>query len=143
MGDVFSAGLETVTSTLEWSTLFLVTHKEVQTRVQEEIDRVIGSERIPELKDLPEMPYTEATILEVLRRANVIALGNSHATLADTELGGYFIPKDTHVLPNLFAIHMDPNLWDSPEEFNPGRFLVNGRVVKPSFFMPFSVGKLF
>ncbi|GFT10906.1 cytochrome P450 18a1 [Nephila pilipes] len=141
MGDVFSAGLETVTSTLEWSVLFLITHKEVQTRVQEEIDRIIGSERKPELKDLTEMPYTDATIHEVLRRANVIALGNSHATLADTELGGYFIPKDTHVLPNLFAIHMDPTLWDSPEEFNPDRFLVNGRVVKPSFFMPFSVGR--
>ncbi|XP_054715394.1 cytochrome P450 18a1-like [Uloborus diversus] len=141
MGDIFSAGLETVTSTLEWAILFVVRHNEVQKRLQEEIDKVIGRDRSPELKDLSSMPYTEATILEVLRRANVIVLGNAHATLEDTELGGYFIPKDSHVLPNLWAIHMDPELWDRPEEFRPERFLVNGRVVKPSFFMPFSVGR--
>ncbi|XP_055927373.1 cytochrome P450 18a1-like [Argiope bruennichi] len=141
MGDVFSAGLETVTSTLEWSVVFLVRHKAVQRRFQEEIDDVIGSERRPELSDLPHMPYAEAFILEVLRRANVIPLGNSHATLQDTQLGGYFIPEGTHIIPNLWSIHMDPNLWDSPEEFRPERFLVDGAVVKPQHFMPFSVGR--
>ncbi|GBM10395.1 Cytochrome P450 18a1 [Araneus ventricosus] len=141
MGDVFSAGLETVTSTLEWSVVFLVRHKAVQRRFQQEIDEVIGSERRPELSDMPHMPYAEAFYLEVLRRANVIPLGNSHATLQDTQLGGYFIPEGTHILPNLWAIHMDPNLWDSPEDFRPERFLVDGAVVKPQHFMPFSVGR--
>ncbi|KAL3223610.1 hypothetical protein MRX96_027285 [Rhipicephalus microplus] len=101
--DIFSAGLETVTSTLEWSILLL------------------------------------ATILEVLRRANVIALGNAHATTCDVELAGFRIPADTHVISNLWAIHMDPDLWKDPEEFRPERFLVNGRVHKPDYFMPFSL----
>ncbi|XP_076312336.1 cytochrome P450 18a1-like isoform X1 [Tachypleus tridentatus] len=141
MGDIFSAGLETVTSTLEWAILFLVRDLDIQTRVQEELDTVVGRNRLPSLADQRDLPYTEATILEVLRRANVIALGNAHATLEDTEFAGYHIPKDTHVLPNLWAIHMDPKLWSEPEVFKPERFLLDGKVSKPDFFMPFSVGR--
>lgn len=81
MQDLFSAGLETVTSTLEWAVLFLVTNADVQDRLYKEIADTVGCERAPTLDDLPSMPYTEATIWEVLRRSNVIALGNTHATL--------------------------------------------------------------
>lgn len=49
----------------------------------------------------------------------------------------------THILPNMYAINMDPDLWVNPEEFNPERFLLNGSVHKPDHFIPFSVGKLF
>ncbi|XP_029844575.2 cytochrome P450 18a1 [Ixodes scapularis] len=140
--DIFSAGLETVTSTLEWAILFLVRHPDVQERVRHEIEAHVRPHgRRATMADLPALPYTEATILEVLRRANVIALGNAHATLCDVELAGYHIPADTHVISNLWAIHMDTELWHEPELFNPGRFLVNGRVHKPDFFMPFSVGR--
>lgn len=60
---------------------------------------------------------------------------------SDASLAGFLIPKDTHVLPNLYAIHMDPNLWTDPDSFDPTRFLRNGKVFKPDFFLPFSVGK--
>ncbi|KAH6933414.1 hypothetical protein HPB50_014792 [Hyalomma asiaticum] len=141
--DIFSAGLETVTSTLEWAILLLVRHPHVQRRLQEELDTHLASEgeRPASMADLPSLPYAQATILEVLRRANVIALGNAHATTCDVELAGYRIPADTHVISNLWAIHMDPDLWEDPEEFRPERFLVNGRVQKPDYFMPFSVGR--
>lgn len=61
---------------------------------------------------------------------------------SDAYLSGYLIPKDTHVLPNLYAIHMDPKLWDDPDKFDPSRFLKNGKVTRPDYFIPFSVGKL-
>lgn len=38
---------------------------------------------------------------------------------------------------------MDPNLWDDPDNFDPSRFLKNGKVTRPDYFIPFSVGKLF
>lgn len=82
MADLFSAGLETITSTLEWAIAFLIRNQDVQQKVYEEIERVIGTERHPEYSDLQNMPYFEATILEVQRRGNVIALGNTHAALA-------------------------------------------------------------
>ena len=80
MNDLFSAGLETVTSTIEWAVLFLMKHRGVQDRLFAEVQCVIG-DRSAELDDLANMPYTEATIYEVLRRSNVIALGNAHAAL--------------------------------------------------------------
>lgn len=61
----------------------------------------------------------------------------------DATLNGFFIPKNTHIIPNLWAIHMDPELWDEPEAFRPERFIVDNKVVKPPYFMPFSVGKSF
>lgn len=141
MSDIFSAGLETVTSTIEWSILFLILNTKCQDEIQREIDRVIGRERAPELEHLAQMPYTEATIYEVLRRSNVVALGNAHATLDDASIGGYRIPKGTQVLPNLYGIHMNPKLWNEPDKFDPTRFIVNERAHKPDYFIPFSVGR--
>jgi 26-hydroxylase len=58
------------------------------------------------------------------------------------ELGGYRIPKNTHVVPLLHAIHVDPKLWEAPHEFRPERFLSpEGKVVKPEYFLPFGVGR--
>ncbi|XP_054166973.1 cytochrome P450 18a1-like [Oppia nitens] len=141
MNDMFSAGLENVTSTIEWAVLFLMINPKVQRRVQSEIDEVIGDKRLPELDDLSSMPYTEATFWEVLRRSNVIALGNAHSTLEESTLCGYRIPVGTNILPNLYAINMDPKLWLEPEKFEPERFLRNGKVYKPDYFIPFSVGR--
>lgn len=141
MSDIFSAGLETVTSTIEWSILFLILNVNCQEQIQDEIDKVIGRKRMPQLEDLSQMPYTEATIYEVLRRSNVVALGNAHATLDDASIGGYKIPKGTQVLPNLYGIHMNPKLWDEPDKFDPSRFIVNDKAKKPDYFIPFSVGR--
>lgn len=81
MNDIFSAGLENVTSTIEWAVLFLMLNPAVQAQVQREIELVIGNDRDPQLVDLESMPYTEATFWEVLRRSNIVALGNAHCTL--------------------------------------------------------------
>ena len=62
---------------------------------------------------------------------------------SDSNLAGYSIPATTHILPNLYAINMDSELWENPENFNPERFLKDGKVHKPDYVIPFSVGKKF
>lgn len=58
-------------------------------------------------------------------------------------MGNYRIPKGTMVVPLQWALHMDPNVWDNPQEFRPSRFLApDGGLLKPPEFMPFQVGKL-
>jgi len=58
------------------------------------------------------------------------------------ELNGYTIPAGSHVIPLLYAVHMNPELWDEPEVFRPSRFLTDeGKIYKPEFFMPFGVGR--
>ena len=62
---------------------------------------------------------------------------------SETQLEGYTIPANTHIMPLIHAVHHDSSLWDEPERFNPERFLSKDhtRVVKPAFFMPFSTGQ--
>ncbi len=79
VADMFTAGSETVKTTLEWATLFAVREPQVQAKVQAELDRVVGRRRLPSLDDMPNLPYTEAFIMEVMRRATVVALGTTHS----------------------------------------------------------------
>lgn len=55
---------------------------------------------------------------------------------------GYLLPQNTQVVPLLHAVHMDPELWEEPEKFNPSRFInAEGKVQKPEYFLPFGVGR--
>nr|CAD7258396.1 unnamed protein product [Timema shepardi] len=142
IGDLFSAGMETIKTTLQWSVVFMLHHPEVAKAVQEELDEVVGRKRLPKLEDLAYLPYTESTLLEVLRRSSIVPLGTTHAATRDVYLNGFKIPKNTQVVPLLHAVHMDPTLWDEPERFQPTRFLsAEGKVTKPEFFLPFGVGR--
>ncbi|XP_018310095.1 cytochrome P450 18a1 isoform X2 [Mycetomoellerius zeteki] len=80
LGDLFSAGMETVKNTLEWSMVFMLHYPEAAKQVQIELDNVIGRSRLPSLKDFEELPITQATILEIFRRSNLVPLGTTHAT---------------------------------------------------------------
>lgn len=60
----------------------------------------------------------------------------------DVKLNGFHLPQNSQVIPLLHAVHMDPNLWDEPEQFNPFRFINSeGKVTKPDYFLPFGVGR--
>ena len=112
-------------------------------QVQAEIDDVIGQGRFPRSEDRGEMHYTEAMISEVQRICDVVPLAVPHATTEDVEFRGYFIPKDTMVLPHLHSVHWDPELWPDPGRFDPSRFLDDdGKYRKSDFFIPFSIGNI-
>lgn len=79
LGDLFTAGMETVKTTLEWAVVLMLHHPEAARAVQEELDQVVGRSRMPTLEDLPYLPLTEATILEILRRSSIVPMGTTHA----------------------------------------------------------------
>nr|XP_042911222.1 cytochrome P450 18a1 [Parasteatoda tepidariorum] len=140
----FGAGSETVRITVEWMILLYAAFPEVQRKVQAEIDEALGTDRFPTWQDRFDMPYTEATILELMRWKSIIALNVLRSNLVDTELNGYFIPKNSYVLANLHAVAYDKSLWGNDvEEYKPERFLNEDRtkVIKPEYFIPFSIGK--
>lgn len=75
---------------------------DIQQRAQDEIDEVIGRDRLPSLEDRGRLPYVEAVISEVFRFHSVVPEGLPHATTEDCEVEGYFIPKDAVVIPNIW-----------------------------------------
>lgn len=144
MRDFFSAGVETTLHTLSWAFLYMAVWPEIQAKVHEELDRIIGSERSPAYSDRPLLPYTEAVLLETHRYATIVPLSVPHMTSRSTQLMGYTIPAATFVVQNLWAVHHDPKNWDEPEIFRPERFLNHeGAVQKPEHLIPFSMGARF
>ena len=117
--DLFVAGYETTLTTLQWGILFLLHNPEVQIKVQEEMDNLIGTSRSPKYDDRAEMHYTMATISEIQRCADIVPFSVLHQTMNDVSYGGYHIPSGTQVLPNLYGVHHDPKYWSDPEKFNP------------------------
>ncbi|KAB1274034.1 Cytochrome P450 2F3 [Camelus dromedarius] len=111
-------------------------------RVQEEIDRVVGRERLPALEDRASMPYTDAVIHEVQRFADIIPMSLPHRVIRDTAFRGSLLPKGTDIITLLNTVHCDPSQFLTPQEFNPDHFLDASQSFKKSpAFMPFSAGR--
>ena len=143
MSDMFSAGFETTSTTLRWTIAFLVHHPQWQTEIQDQLDEVVGRDRMPGLDDRPRLPLVQATIMEALRLGNVAEAALPHYTLKETSLGGYRVPKDTVVLVNLMNVHLDPNCWENPSTFNPHRHIDadDQLITNSGSFLPFSAGR--
>ncbi|KAM6302120.1 cytochrome P450 1A5-like [Podargus strigoides] len=123
VNDLFGAGFDTVTTALSWSLMYLVTHPNMQKKIQDELDRVIGQERRPRLSDRGTLPYTEAFILEMFRHSSFLPFTIPHSTTRDTVLNGYYIPKDRCVFVNQWQVNHDEKVWKDPLSFKPERFL--------------------
>ncbi|XP_013420992.1 cytochrome P450 2C15-like [Lingula anatina] len=139
--DLYLAGTDTTANTLRWSLIHMVNHPDVQKRVQQEIDQVIGQGRVAKMEDKARMPFTEATILEVFRMSPVAPSGVPHATSEATTLAGYTIPKGTIILGDLYRVLHDKNNFEDPYKFKPERWLDDdGKVIKSDKMIPFSIG---
>uniref|UniRef100_A0A4X1W522 Cytochrome P450 family 2 subfamily D member 6 n=2 Tax=Sus scrofa TaxID=9823 RepID=A0A4X1W522_PIG len=142
VADLFSAGMITTSTTLAWALLLMILHPDVQRRVQQEIDEVIGHVRQPEIKDQALMPFTLAVLHEVQRFGDIVPLGVAHMTSCDIEVQGFLIPKGTTLITNLTSVLKDETVWKKPFRFYPEHFLdAQGRFTKQEAFMPFSAGR--
>ncbi|KAG6328499.1 hypothetical protein ID866_10590, partial [Astraeus odoratus] len=127
----FLAGAETTFSTLLVFILAMVLFPEVQTKAQEEIDHVIGRQRLPDFNDRENMPYVEAVVLETLRWYPVIPLGVPHMTTEDDVFDGMYIPKGATVMINVWHLTQSGKIVEdtSSPVFGLGRRICPGRHV--------------
>ena len=125
---VVLAGVVSTTCSMLSLLNILVHHPDIQAKIQEEIDDVLG-ERIIGLDHQVNMPFTKATIFELHRYCSIVPINVAHKSLQDTTLADYVISKGTLILLNFWALHHDEQLWNDPFSFKPERFLdENGRL---------------
>ncbi|XWS63855.1 hypothetical protein CRYUN_Cryun06bG0137400 [Craigia yunnanensis] len=118
-------GTDTVSILLEWIMARMVLHQDIQAKVQQEIDACIGHGcRHVQDSDLPNLPYLQAVVKEVLRMHPPGPL-LSWARLAthDVHVGKSFVPAGTTAMVNMWAITHDPSIWKDPWTFRPERFI--------------------
>ena len=143
--DLLIAGTDTSAQTVNWFLLILANRPEIQARVHEELDRVIGRDALPTVDDRTRLPYLFACLAESMRYRTIGPFGLPHKASEDAEVGGYLIPAETQVLGNIYSIHHDPQYWDSPHEFIPERFMpqadgsMSPALTSPAY-LPFGTG---
>ncbi|XP_020597702.1 geraniol 8-hydroxylase-like isoform X2 [Phalaenopsis equestris] len=120
--DLFVAGSDTSTTTLEWAMVELLRRPELMARARDEIATVIGLEREVEESDISRLPFLQAVLKETLRFHPPAPLLVPHKTEERTEINGYTVPKNSQVLVNVWAIGRDEQVWENPDCFMPERF---------------------
>ncbi|KAG4932567.1 hypothetical protein JHK87_046569 [Glycine soja] len=145
--DMFTAGTDTSSSTIEWAIAELIRNPRVMVRVQQEMDTVVGRDRLVTELDLPQLPYLQAVVKETFRLHPPTPLSLPRVATESCEIFDYHIPKGTTLLVNIWAIGRDPNEWIDPLEFKPERFLLGGEkagvdVMGTNFeVIPFGAGR--
>uniref|UniRef100_A0A667YMY9 Cytochrome P450 2F5-like n=1 Tax=Myripristis murdjan TaxID=586833 RepID=A0A667YMY9_9TELE len=140
--NLFLAGTETTSTTIRYALSVLIKYPNIQEKMQQEIDTVIGQERCPSMEDRKSLPFTDAVIHEVQRYLDIVPFSVPHYALQDICFRGYIIPKGTVILPMLHSVLREDKQWATPWSFNPQHFLdQNGNFKKNPAFLPFSAGK--
>ncbi|RXW22172.1 hypothetical protein EST38_g3677 [Candolleomyces aberdarensis] len=127
-GIAYLGGAETSVSSGLALIYALGSHPEVQTKAQTEIDSFVGPDRLPTMDDIKDLPYVRAIVKELNRWFTILPLGLAHSNTEDDEYDGYFIPKGTIILTNNWATMHNPDVFDSPFEFFPDRYLKDGKI---------------
>uniref|UniRef100_A0A224XF83 Tryptamine 5-hydrolase n=1 Tax=Hypericum annulatum TaxID=708052 RepID=A0A224XF83_9ROSI len=140
--DMFVAGTDTTSATLEWTITELARHPEVMAKAQQEVRNVAGKHEVNEA-DLRNLPYMRAVIKESMRLHPPVPLLVPRESMEKCILEGYEIPPKTRVLVNAYAIGRDPSSWDNPLEFDPERFMASEIEFKDQDFrfLPFGGGR--
>ncbi|KAH8105253.1 cytochrome P450 [Cristinia sonorae] len=127
----YAAAADTTTAAAQAVMVAMAMFPDAQRKAQAELDRVVGHSRLPDFNDLDNLVYVHAVVLETLRWMPIVPLGLAHHLEADDSYEGYYIPKGTIVIPNIWAMLHNPEEYPEPETFRPERFLDNDG--KPSF----------
>ncbi|KAJ1523850.1 hypothetical protein ONE63_010406 [Megalurothrips usitatus] len=141
--DMFTAGGESTANTLSFCLMYMGLYPEVQARVHAELDAAIGgADKTVTMSDKPNLPFLEATLLEVIRSNTISPLAIPHMNSQDIQLNGYTIPKGATLMLSMWSVLNDKKHWGDPEVFRPDRFLdKEGKFTKDPWLIPFGIGK--
>ncbi|KAF9447574.1 cytochrome P450 [Macrolepiota fuliginosa MF-IS2] len=135
----YGGGTDTTLSVLLTFMLAMTHFPDAQSKAQEELDRVVGPDRLPDFNDAQNLPYFSALIREVMRWHPTAPVAVPHSSTEDDICDGYFIPKGSIVIPNVWAILQNPETYPNPTYFMPERFLTPSGTLDPKILNPADV----
>jgi cytochrome P450 len=141
LGIVADAGLDTTAAQMQVFVLAALCYPAFIEKAQKELDEVIGPDRLPGWNDKKQLPYIDAIVEETLRWRSIIPGGIPHATLQEDTYMGYRIPKGVTVLPLNWAMSMNDQVFDNPDDFLPERWLEKPENADERFVNFFGYGR--
>ncbi|KAK0480065.1 cytochrome P450 [Armillaria novae-zelandiae] len=138
----FTAGADTTVSVVLSVILAFLLYPEVQAKARAELDAVVGTTRLPNFDDRPQLPYIEAILSEALRWNPVVPMGVAHCSVNADIYRGYYIPAGATVIGNAWAILHDEKDYPNPLVFDPDRFIAeDGKEPQPYPIAAFGFGR--
>ncbi|WCJ31288.1 Cytochrome P450 81Q32 [Euphorbia peplus] len=140
--DILLAGTESSALTIEWAMSNLLNNPQVLKEAKNEIDKEIGQEKMLEESDsITKLPYLQNIISETFRLYPPGPLLLPHLSQSECTIGDFYVPKNTIVFINAWAIQRDPKLWDDADKFKPERFQQNQGENFNFKYLPFGLGR--
>ncbi|MFG1955427.1 cytochrome P450 [Micromonospora sp. NPDC048830] len=131
-------GYETTSNQLSWAWYELSRNPEIEARLHDELDRVLGGRR-PTVADVPQLEYTRMVLEETLRLYPVPWLERRAA--GPDQIGGYDVKAGSLIYISPYLTHRHQDLWEDPERFDPERFTPERSAGRPRFaYFPFGGG---
>ena len=118
---LLEAGSDTTSIAVMNFTMAMVLNPAEMLKGQEAVDAIVGEDRLPNFEDLAQMPYINQIVKEVMRWRPVINMGIPHSNTAEDEVNGYYVPKDSVIFGNMWAMQHDPTYYPEPDAFRPAR----------------------
>ncbi|XP_037480992.1 tyrosine N-monooxygenase-like [Triticum dicoccoides] len=142
--EMMFAAVDNPSNAVEWALAEMMNKPEIMQKATEELDTVVGKDRLVQESDIPRLNYLKSCIREAFRMHPYHALNVPHVAMADTTIAGYTIPKDSHILLSRLGLGHNPKIWTEPLEFRPERHLNTANVLltDPGLrFISFSSGR--
>ncbi|KAF7120911.1 hypothetical protein RHSIM_Rhsim13G0059200 [Rhododendron simsii] len=121
--ELMLATVDNPSNAVEWALAEMINQPTLLERATEELDRVVGRNRLVQESDLSQLNYVKSCVKESFRLHPIAPFNVPHISTADTTIAGYFIPKGSHVLLSRLGLGRNPRVWDEPLQFRPERHL--------------------
>ncbi|KAI3427506.1 uncharacterized protein J3R85_009562, partial [Psidium guajava] len=144
--EIMIEAVDNPSNAVEWAMAEMINQPELLDKATEEIDRVVGKERLVQESDIPRLNYITACAREAFRLHPIAPFNVPHVAMADTVVAGYRIPKGSHILLSRVGLGRNPKVWDEPLKFKPDRHIASDQaevvLTEPDLrFISFSTGR--
>ncbi|KAL0410578.1 UNVERIFIED_CONTAM: Phenylalanine N-monooxygenase CYP79D16 [Sesamum latifolium] len=119
------AVIDNPSNAVEWALAEMINQPDILDRACKELDQVVGKNRLVDESDLYRLNYIKACVKEAFRLHPIAPFNVPHVSMKETTVGGYFIPKNSHVLLSRRGLGRNPRIWEDPLVYNPERHIVN------------------